>query len=312
VKNSQRIMIKIIKEICAESGIFYESYSYDWILRLTKNGKTVHVYGFQFENNSATAQLICTDKCAVSELLLSKDIPVVEHHFFITPNDMQYIGAKGNWQRMLDLLNQYGKLVCKPNDGTGGKDVYLVTSAADLEVASNKIFSLDRSIALSPYYEIEQEYRVILLNQEVKLVYSKRIQTLVGDGNSNIRQLFLQHVQSHPEQVVESTLSEEVMSKIPADGERIILNWKHNLGQGAAPDIIEDRDLITELSNLALKATLAVNVQFASVDIIRTGGKYLVLEINSGIMMETFAQTNDHNYQLAKTIYRQAMLSLMD
>ncbi|MRS04213.1 hypothetical protein EG832_13495, partial [bacterium] len=64
MKNSQRMMVKIIEEICSEEGILCERFSYDWIFRLTKNGKTIHIFGYQFENNSATAQLICTDKCA--------------------------------------------------------------------------------------------------------------------------------------------------------------------------------------------------------------------------------------------------------
>lgn len=310
MKNSQRIMVKIIKEICAEKDILCESFSYDWILRLSKNDKTVHIYGYQFENNSATAQLICTDKCATSDLLLSRGIPVVEHKFFISPDDFQYIGVNGNWQGMLDLLDQYKKLICKPNEGTGGIDVFLVSNPAELEASASRIFARYKSMAISPFYKVDQEYRVIVLNHDVKLVYSKNIPMLVGDGVSNIRQLFLQAMQSHPQILLECEFDEILMQKILAPGESLPLTWKHNLGQGAAAEIITDKRLLEQLGKLALLAVDAVNVNFASVDIIDSNGDYRVLEINSGIMMEALAVVNDQNYQTAKHIYQHALEQL--
>ena len=310
MKNSQRVMVDIIKEICNEENILCERFSYDWIFRLTKNGKTAHIFGYQFENNSATAQLICTDKCASSEILRSKGIPSVEHYFFISPDDLHYIGLEGNWPRMLELLKKYGKLVCKPNEGTGGIDVFQVSSAVELELAVNSVFAHSRSLALSPFLPIDQEYRVILLNDQVKLVFSKTIQSLIGDGRSSFRQLLLQQNPSLLETVPTGEFSEDLLNKIPKSGEKIPLNWKHNLGQGAQPEIIADPSLVSQLSDLALRAAEAVNVRFASVDIIRTGGEFKVLEINSGIMMESFARINVHNYQLAKSIYKEALTSL--
>ncbi len=310
MKNSQRVMVKIIEEICSEENILCERFSYDWIFRLTRNGKIAHIFGYQFENNSATAQLICTDKCASSEILRSKGIPCVEHYFFISPDDLHYIGLEGNWPRMLDLLKKYGKLVCKPNEGTGGIDVFQVSSAVELELAVNSVFAHSRSLALSPFCPIDQEYRVILLNDQVKLVFSKTIQSLIGDGRSSFRQLLLQQNPSLLETVPTGEFSEDLLNKIPRSGEKIPLNWKHNLGQGAQPEIISEPSLVAQLSDLALRAAQAVNVRFASVDIIRTGGEFRVLEINSGIMMESFARINADNYRLAKSIYKEALTAL--
>lgn len=310
MKNSQRVMVNIIEEICNEEKILCERFSYDWIFRLTKNGKTAHIFGYQFENNSATAQLICTDKCASSEILRSKGIPAVEHYFFISPDDLHYIGLEGNWPRMLDLLKKYGKLVCKPNEGTGGIDVFQVSSAVELELAVNSVFAHSRSLALSPFHPIDQEYRVILLNNKVKLVFSKTIQSLIGDGRSSFKQLLLQQKPSLLETVPTGEFSEDLLNKIPKSGEKIPLNWKHNLGQGAQPEIVADPSLVAQLSELALRAAEAVSVRFASVDIIRTGGEFKVLEINSGIMMESFARMNLQNYQLAKSIYKEALTAL--
>ncbi len=310
MNNSQRIMVKIIREICTEQGILCESFSYDWILRLSKGQKVVHVYGYQFENNSAAAQLICTDKCATSELLLSKGIPAVRHHFFIHPDDLFYIGSSGNWQRMLDLLKKYEKIVVKPNEGTGGMDVYRAATPSQLETAAARIFSRYKSLAISPFLNIEQEYRVILLGQETKLIYSKQVPYLTGDGQSTIRQLKLKMLQDTPEMMSECEWDESDSTVILPKGERAALTWKHNLGQGASPEIINNPALAKILSSLAVQAASVVNVNFASVDIIKVNNNYQVLEINSGIMMESFARQNQQNYQRAKDIYSQALSAL--
>lgn len=310
MKNSQRMLVKIIREICAEMNIELECYSFDWILRMTKNGKNRHIFGYHFENNSATTQLICTDKCATSELLLSAQIPAIEHIFFSSPENFQYLGVEGNWQRLCDLLRQHGRLVVKPNEGTGGNDVFQVSNNAELEAAVNAVFTHSRSMAVCPYYEIAREYRIIVLNDKVMLIYSKDIPALVGDGSSTLRQLILGQATLAGSSELLDSLDEEKLQRVPASGEKIPLGWKHNLGQGASPDVIEDPELKATLSELALKAALVLNAKFASVDIIRTEGDYRVLEVNSGIMMENFAAKNESNYAVAKSIYRQALESL--
>ena len=305
------MLVKIVSEICAEYGIKLEKYSFDWILQLKKDEKTARIFGYQFENNTATACLICTDKSASSELLQAANIPVVEHLFFTSPENFKYIGAKGNWQKISQLLSQHGRLVVKPNEGTGGEDVFRVSTSAELEAAVTAVFSRHSSLAISPYYEIEKEYRVILLNGTALLIYSKEIPMLTGDGLSSVWQLILgQHQLKVPFTALSIEEQEELM-KIPQAGERIPYGWKHNLGLGASPQIVQDQDLAENLSQLALQAAQVVNVNFASVDIVLTRGEYRVLEINSGIMMEHFAEISPDHYQTAKAIYQKAIFSMM-
>ena len=305
------MLVKIVSEICAEYGIKLEKYSFDWILQLKKDEKTARIFGYQFENNTATACLICTDKSASSELLQAANIPVVEHLFFTSPENFKYIGAKGNWQKISQLLSQHGRLVVKPNEGTGGEDVFRVSTSAELEAAVTAVFSRHSSLAISPYYEIEKEYRVILLNGTALLIYSKEIPMLTGDGLSSVWQLILgQHQLKIPFTALSIEEQEELM-KIPQAGERIPYGWKHNLGLGASPQIVLNQDLAENLSQLALQAAQVVNVNFASVDIVLTRGEYRVLEINSGIMMEHFAEISPDHYQTAKAIYQKAIFSMM-
>jgi glutathione synthase/RimK-type ligase-like ATP-grasp enzyme len=306
MKNSQRPFVAIVKEICTENGIDLESFSYDWIFRLSKNGKAAHIFGYQFGNNSATSQLICADKCATSDILLFNGVPAVKHDFFMSPTNINYVGVSGNWERILKLFQKFGKVVCKTNEGSGGSSVYLVSTQFELERAAHKIFSHSRTMAVSPFYEIEKEFRAVVLDDKVMLIYSKNIPFVEGNGTSSLRELVISYAQTHadfPLNFDESDNDSDVLEP----GKKYYLNWKHNLGQGAYPEIVQDELLIAQLSELALKAANAIGIQFASVDIIKVKDNFMVLEINSGIMMDYFSQISDSNYQTTKNIYREAI-----
>jgi hypothetical protein len=45
---------------------------------------------------------------------------------------------------------------------------------------------------ISPYYQIENEWRTIVLNGEIKLIYRKERPHLTGDGVHSVGELFLQ------------------------------------------------------------------------------------------------------------------------
>jgi len=91
---------------------------------------------------------------------------------------------------MLDLLKQNPQgIVVKPNEGTGGISVFKVRTEPELEVAANEIFSSERSLAISPYVEIDDEIRVILIDYRPIVVFSKNRLSVVGDGKRSVLEL---------------------------------------------------------------------------------------------------------------------------
>jgi glutathione synthase/RimK-type ligase-like ATP-grasp enzyme len=238
-------------------------------------------------------------------------VPVVEHTFFMSPVNIKYVGVSGNWSKLCKLLNFHRKIVCKSNEGTGGNDVYLVSNQFELENAAHKIYSRSRSMAVCPFYEIENEFRIVVLDEKIKLIYRKNIPFIVGDGISTLRQLLVAYLKENMECPVSFNIPDEDYLKVLNSGKKYYLHWKHNLGQGANPEIVQNEELVERLSDLALRAAQAVNVHFASIDIIETNNQYLVLEINSGVMMEHFSQLNNSNYQIAKRIYKEAIESML-
>lgn len=310
MSNQSSNFVKIIKEIAKEEGIDYQSFSYEWIFYLSKNGKTGQIFGYQFGLNNATVQSICEDKSAASELLTYFKIPNVEHYCFMSPENMKYIAMQGNWKEILYLLEKHHQLVCKDNKGTSGELVYFVCNLAELENAASNIWKTAKAMSVSPYYKIEKEYRVILLNKEIKLIYLKQRPCLIGDGKSTIKQLYGEYwmTQKNPYQ---AWISIKDFEKILKKGEIYELNWKHNLGLGSIAILETEKKVIEPLRKLALLAAEKLSISFASIDIVKIGEEYKILEINSSVMMEYFSRQNSDYYQLAKNIYREAILTIL-
>ncbi len=310
-KNRQRNLVKIILEICSENNIQCNLLSEDWIIELQQEGVYHYIFGYNFELNPSAAQMIAQDKCATYEVLKTKNIPVAAHHLFMKASLHSYFDGLGNWEKMLQFFRTHNeKIICKPTSGTGGNNVFLVESVLDLEDAIQQLFTKHRSIALSPFYKIEKEYRIIILNGEALLIYTKQIPFVIGDGQSSIHQLINNTFPATQIEKILQKIERIDLESIPVINEKVDLQWKHNLGILAKPIIITDEQLKGILSNIARNACSAINIRFASVDIIKTEEGFKVLEINSGVMMETFSRASEENYTIAKEIYQKAISSM--
>ena len=312
IPNRQRALVSIIKEIAAERNIKMSSFSQDWIIRLEKDRVVTHIYGYNFELNSATAQMLANDKSAVADLLQHNSIPCVEHKLFLNARLANYIGSQGNWAEILAFAQKYAfHIVCKPNDGTGGADVLLVTNPLELEHAVHYLFESKQAICLSPFYPIEQEYRIIWLQDHCELAYTKERPTVTGDARSMVIELLAEQLRTHKLSTSVVTQAVAMHSKhldqVLEAGKCLELTWKHNLGLGAYPRVIEDEGLLHQLGQISRHCAAALNIDFASIDIIKVHGDYLVLEVNAGIMMEAFVKLVPDGYAIAKRIYDKAI-----
>jgi glutathione synthase/RimK-type ligase-like ATP-grasp enzyme len=94
---------------------------------------------------------------------------------------------------------------------------------------------------------------------------------------------------------------------IPKENEIIEYGWQFNLYKGSR--IVEVGDKLKEfLSEFAISVSKAVNLNFGSVDIIEIeDNKFMVLEANSGVMMDNLMHLLDNGHEIAKEIYSEAI-----
>jgi glutathione synthase/RimK-type ligase-like ATP-grasp enzyme len=315
--NNERKLVPLLREIAAERQINFTTFSQGWIIRLEKAGLVRHVYGYNFGLNPATAQLIADDKSAVSDLLAFKEVPHVDHYLFTHPRQSHYVASAGNWPAIIEFAQRHQyQVVCKPNDGTGGRDVYLATNPLELEQLVHQLFETHRAICLSPYHEVEAEYRVIFLNGAAELIFAKRRPAIRGDGRSTVIDLIAAQVDDGtlPPTVAARAVDKHGtrLNEILPDGSRMRLDWRHNLEQGARPEVVEDQSLWARLEQIATAGARELNIHFASIDIIQSQGQLLILEVNAGVMMEKFIRLAPDGYVRAKAIYARAVEAMFD
>lgn len=301
----KKVMNNIVKEICKENNINCYFFCYDWVIKLDNNNNNMLIYGYKFPNNNAALEQVCDDKSALSSLLSHYQIPNVFHEFFMRQSREINILSNEMENRLLSLFHKHKKLVIKNNSGTGGIDVYKVETVDELYQVTTKLFQIFRTIAVSPFIEIKNEYRIIVSNKKIKVVYQKIRPFIIGNGKDNIATLIKKKYQEL------KNYQEFELDYILKENEFLLLNWKHNLAQGAIPQLVTDLDVLNNLTYLANLCIDKLDINFASIDIVFDGQSYMVLEINSGVMMEKFASYNEEFYQIAKEIYKDAILTYL-
>ncbi len=238
----------------------------------------------------------------------------MKHELFLNPTDPlveRFISPSGSMSRIIEFASEFKfRVVLKPVCGTGGNGVTRATNCKEVEAAAMLLFQKYHGIVVCPLLNISREIRVVVLDEQVRLVYEKKRCSVIGDGVSPVSQLILQQKDGKLSSF--SRTLDYCASYIPKKGEEVPLEWRHNLGHGATPVLITDPD--ERLCELAIAAVKVLGIRFCSVDIIETDdGKLSVLEVNSGVMMDTLLSFTDSRYRkIAKSIYTDAILSSLE
>jgi glutathione synthase/RimK-type ligase-like ATP-grasp enzyme len=169
---SERLMPQTVRDLCARRGITYQAFSDDWVLRLQK-GETVRwIVGWKFDVNTSAAGELAQDKVATYMTLAAAGVPAVEHYLIRSvPHDPQELHYEHD-----GLEDQ--PVVIKPLNGTGGR---LVERFETITEALSMVHQSDEPAwAVSPHYDLQAEYRLVMLDGKPLLVLEKTQPTSRG------------------------------------------------------------------------------------------------------------------------------------
>jgi len=292
---NRRIFVDALRKYCAEREIAIDVKSDGWLIVMQRGAKQRCAFGYDIGLNSAVAHRIANDKAATAEVLEMAGIACVPHALFLSPEMNEYVSQPGSWEAMLRLLNANPQgIVVKPNEGTTGESVFLVKTKPALELAVSRIFASHLSLAMSPYLDIEDEVRVVLLDGDPIAVYSKDRPSVVGDGKHSLLELALAATPVAQRSTVLpgmiGDLDKAELDAVPPPGQRRVLNWRHNLDSGARPALLDRGKVREACAAIAIRAAKAIDIRFASIDVILVNGGWQILEINSGVMMEALSK----------------------
>lgn len=299
---------KIMDELCAEKNITQKIISYGWITELKKDDISKYIIGYQFDLNSAISYNIAGDKFATYEVLRTNNIPTIEHRMIFNPQTRSKYYKNKFLNEAKELLKQNGnKLVIKANDSCKGKDVHVCFNEEEIENTVKNLFEGNNdTLSACPYIDISYEYRAIYLCGEILYIYKKKKPYVTGDGKSTVKELI--NIKFGEENKID--LCRELdLSKVPEKEEEVTISWKHNLSSGAEPIVIDESDeYVKQIKKIAVEAGNALNIKFASVDVVVTEKKeILVMEINGSVCMNKFSEIIPNGYEIAKSIYSKAL-----
>lgn len=292
--------IEIIKKIGEELGIKVTLLSDGWNKVLEKDDKIHYITGYQFDLNHHAIGNIMDDKGLFYDLLKYKNIPVISQYVIFHDYDKNFI---------LKYFHEHGdEIIVKANISNAGKEVFKVNDETELFKVINKLLLKQYSISLCPYYHIKNEYRVIVLNDNVRLIFGKIKPMVIGNGISTVKELAIKLNNFY----LEHSGMIEKPDYVPKVNEIVELDYKFNLSRGAKSFMDIPSDLKNKIIDLALKITRELNITFASIDIINTNdNELLVMEANSGVTLNKFIQQND-GYEIAYNIYKDAVIQMFE
>ena len=174
--------LDLIKEICDENNIKCTNINQSWFMILEKNNTRKFINGYKFDNNNHALGKILDDKFATYELLKSLMIPVCEHNILYSENNQnEYAEGFNNINYLNSLFNKYNNdIVIKINEGTCGINVNRINDNKTLKEFYKSLNDKTKSYSVCPFYNIKNEYRLIIVNNEVKVIYKKELP--LGEG----------------------------------------------------------------------------------------------------------------------------------
>ena len=303
----QKPIFDIINELCKEKNITQNLLSFDWIRELRKEDKIHHVIRYQFDLNSANAYHIANDKYATYTILKENNLPMIKHEMVFSPFTRSESFDESYLQKIQQLLKENNnKLIIKANDSCQGRDVYFVTNTTDAKRVIDKMFNQKKdSISVCPFVDIDYEYRVVVLDNEVLYLYKKKKPFVLGNGIDTVKELIDKKYDKDTEITFIKGLD---LNNIPLENQEVIISWKHNLSNGAEAVIVENDENIEKVKDIAIRSAKAIGIKFATVDIAYTDQKELtVMEINGSVCMNKFTELVPNGYNIAKKIYEKAI-----
>lgn len=174
-----------------------------------------------------------------------------------------------------------------------------------MEKSVQEIIAKSSSVCLCPFYNIKYEYRVVVLDGVVKLIYKKAPIELVGDGVRTIQELLIElmqnlspdHLSRFLKNLQDSKYTGGKLKKVLEQGERFRTKFQHNLGLGATFTMDIDDETKEKVAIVATNAVKALQATFVTADVAEieteNGREFRIMEVNSGVMFKVFLSVQE-------------------
>jgi glutathione synthase/RimK-type ligase-like ATP-grasp enzyme len=169
---STRPYLSTIQKAALEHGIDITAIETDIIYRLHHRDRHWLMLGVDPGLNDSTSFQLAKHKSFTYAALAAAHLPAIPHHYMVNPSSER--GDDQVYQEAERWYNHYScPLVVKPDDGAQGRQVLKASGKSELREHLAFVFAKVQHAVVSPYRHAEKEYRVVVLNGEAKLLFTK-------------------------------------------------------------------------------------------------------------------------------------------
>ncbi|MDD2680562.1 MAG: cyanophycin synthetase [Patescibacteria group bacterium] len=294
-----------------------------------KNGKHSYFRYNTLDLNSVGAADIAKDKDYAYHFMQKLGYPIIPESKTFFKSRLAEVLKKP--KQSLDGAYAHAKklgwpLIIKPNSGSQGEGVALVYNKKELEQGLKEIFKKDK-IALVQKYIKSNDYRLVVLDNQVISAYQRLPLSVVGDGKATITKLLKAKQKEFSQQRRDTTIKIDDqrisnrlkrqnlnLESILAKGQKIYLLDNTNLSTGG--DAIDFSNSIhPSYKKMAIKLTKDMGLRFCGVDILtdditKAINKYWIIEINAAPGLDHYFRAGQKQAKIVENLYLQVLKSL--
>ncbi len=302
---------------------------YGFVGQITfKSGKKVLFRDRNFNINPLGSSEIARDKGYADFFLKHYGYHTSEGQTFFSEARNQRIEVK----RTIDDGFSYAKkiglpVILKPNNLSQGTLVTKVYNKREYYSVARKIFRRTPVMLVQRFYA-GNDYRIVVLDNEVISAYQRIPLFVIGNGKSSIAELVVQKQEDFvsTERDTEIDLSDfRIMRKLKrqglnlesilAKGEKVYLLDNANLSTGGDAIDVTDR-IHPDFHQLAVRITKDMGLRMCGVDIITSNDistpmkDYVVIEINSAPGLDNYASIGNKQKDRVDELYLKVLKAL--
>jgi D-alanine-D-alanine ligase-like ATP-grasp enzyme len=298
----------------------------------TSDGRKKYFRSGNFDLNSLGASEIARDKGYAAFFMRQMGYQIPTHQTFFSDKFAKVLQSSRTAANAPAYAAQLGyPVIVKPNSLSQGVGIEKVHNAAQLIAALERIFTQHRErVALVEKYYIGDDYRLVIVDQQLISAYRRVPLTIIGDGQHTIRQLlelrqadFLARDRDTVLKPDDPRIAQKLqrdyemnLSSVPPSEQQIQLLDIANLSAGG--EAIDVTYVIhPTYIDLAVRLTRDMGLRLAGVDILTQGPideplspHHLILEINAAPGLDHYAQIGEQQLQIVRAMYKQVVLAM--
>ncbi len=296
--------------------------------RAGKSGKKSYFRYNTLDLNPVGASDIAKDKDYATFFMRKMGYHTIEGKTFFRKDFALSLGSR----RDIDAGYRYARrlrfpVVVKPNSGTHGMGVFVVSRKREFYRAMRFIFRSDR-VALVQRVVRGRDYRIVVLDDQVISAYERIPLSVVGDGRSSIHALLKKkqkgfvassrdtRIRLDDIRIAHKLVMQQLaLRSVPERGKRIFLLDNANLSSGGdAVDVT--KPIHPDFKKLAVKLTKDMGLRLCGVDLMVVGDirekpqKYWVLEVNAAPGLDHYVKQGHAQQKIVENLYLKVLRSL--